>query len=80
MVGGLVKDIILKNTYFIDENLVYDEMASMKSGRFNAPIALLNDKFILVAGGQIGIGKNKFTNIAEVFDIANNKWTQIESM
>ena len=30
MVGGLVKEIILKSTFKLDENLVYDEMAMMK--------------------------------------------------
>lgn len=41
---------------------------------------MLNNKFILAAGGQIATGKNKFTNTVEIYDINNNKWTQIESM
>jgi hypothetical protein len=41
----------MKNTFLIDENLVYEEMAMMKTARFNAPIVLLKDKFILAAGG-----------------------------
>lgn len=35
----------------IDENLIYEEMAMMKVGRYNTPICLLKDKFILAAGG-----------------------------
>lgn len=50
-VGGLVKEIVMKNTFCIDENLVYEEMAMMKTGRFNAPIVLLKDKFVFAAGG-----------------------------
>lgn len=52
MVGGVVKDnIVLRNTYFIDENLVFEEAESMKIARFSSQLALLNDKYIMVAGG-----------------------------
>jgi len=50
-VGGLVKDLILKSVFRIDGNLQYDEMKWMKTGRFCAPIALVNDRLILAAGG-----------------------------
>lgn len=53
MVGGKVNEMILKNTFRLDENLVYDDLASMKTGRFNAPITLIKDKYILTAGGQV---------------------------
>jgi hypothetical protein len=80
MIGGQVKerDLVLKNAWQIDENLVYDELASMKTGRFGTPTANLNDKFILVAGGQIG--KNKFTNLCEIYDVQTNKWVPIDSL
>jgi len=64
----------------IDENLGYHELSNMRAGRFSTPCVLLNDKYILAAGGQIAPGKNKFTNSCEIYDIASNKWTQIESM
>ena len=80
MIGGLVKDIIMKNTFQIDENLVYEEMALMKVGRFNTPVTLLKDKYILAAGGQTSTTKNKFTSSAELFDINSNKWITLESM
>ena len=80
MVGGLVKDMVLKNTFVIDENLVYNELAMMKVGRFSAPLALLNDKYILAAGGHISTAKNKYTNSAELYDIAANKWYSMEPM
>ena len=41
MVGGQVKDLILKNMFRLDENLVYEEMASMKVARFCPPISLV---------------------------------------
>jgi len=50
-VGGLVKDLILKSVFRIDENLQYDEMMVMKTGRFCAPIALVNDRYVVTAGG-----------------------------
>ena len=52
MIGGLVKDLVLRNTFVIDEYLQHNEVASMKTGRFCAPTVILKDNFILVAGGQ----------------------------
>jgi len=80
MIGGLVKDLVLKNCFVINENLVYDELAMMKTGRFSAPVALLNDKYIVVAGGSVSNVKNKFTNLCEIYDIGQNKWVQMENM
>jgi N-acetylneuraminic acid mutarotase len=80
MVGGLVKDLVMKNTYQVDENLVYSELAAMKVGRFNAPIALLRDKCVLVAGGQVNNSKNKFTNAVELYDSLTNKWVVLDSL
>jgi hypothetical protein len=37
MIGGIVKDMVLKNTFVLNENLVYDEVAMMKIGRYSAP-------------------------------------------
>ena len=51
MIGGLVKDIVLRQTFMLDENLYYKEIAMMKVARFSAPITLLKDAFILAAGG-----------------------------
>ena len=55
-------------------------MAMMKVGRFNAPIALLRDKFVIVAGGQVSNSKNKFTNAVELFDSVGNKWLSLDSL
>ena len=70
MVGGLVKDIVLKNTFQIDENLVYEELASMKVARFCPSIALIKDRYVLSAGGCSARGK--FTNACEIFDSQAN--------
>lgn len=72
--------MVLKNTFVLNENLVYDELAMMKNARYSAPIALLNDKFIVVAGGSNSNVKGKFTNSAEIFDIVQNKWTPMENL
>ena len=82
LVGGLVKDLVLKQTYRIDENLLYEEMMVMKTGRFCTPIALVNDRYILAAGGQITPSNkgNYYTNASEVYDIVTNVWTTTGSM
>lgn len=80
MVGGITKDIVLRNLYFVDENLSFEEAPSMKTARYSSQLALLNDKFIFVTGGQTVVDKNKYTNSCEMFDIENNKWFPVESM
>ena len=80
MVGGLVKDLVLKNTFVLNEDLSYEEMSMMKVGRFSAPVSLLNDKYFIVAGGHISTAKNKFTQSVELYDIDGNKWTTMESL
>ena len=52
----------------------------MKVGRFNAPIALLRDKCVIVAGGQVTNSKNKFTNAVELYDSLTNKWASLDSL
>jgi len=49
--GGLFKDVIQKTVFRIDGNLQYDEMMVMKTARFCTPIALVNDRYIIAAGG-----------------------------
>jgi len=73
-----VKDIVLKNTFQIDENLVYDELAMMKVGRYCSAITLLKDQYIVAAGGNIG--KSKYTNSVEIFDSHLNQWVTLNSM
>ena len=76
IVGGLFKDLILKSVFRIDENLQYYEMMVMKTGRFCAPIALVNDRYVVTAGGQISIANkgNYYTNASEVYDTNANVW------
>ena len=80
MVGGLVKDLVLKNTFVIDEYLQHQESTSMKTGRFCAPVTLLKDNFILAAGGQTKNQVKKYTNSVEIFDISKNEWSTLNSM
>jgi len=81
-VGGLVKELILKSTFKIDEDLTYEEMNQMKTGRFNTPIVLVNDRFIVAGGGQINVNNkgNYYTNATEIFDTVNNFWTPVGNL
>jgi hypothetical protein len=75
LVGGVVKDLVLRNTFRLDQSLSYEELSPMKSQRFNTPICLLKDNFILAAGGQTNpSAKLKYTNAVELFDIKKNQW------
>ncbi len=53
----------------------------MRNARFNTPICLVGDSFILAAGGQTNpTNKLKYTNAVEIFDIKNNTWVTLNSM
>ena len=70
-----MKDLVLRNLFRLDQGLNYEEMSSMKMQRFNVPICLLKDNFILAAGGSIGPpSKFKYTNAVEIYDIMKNQW------
>jgi hypothetical protein len=51
MIGGLVKDLVLRQTFMLDENLNYSELSSMKTPRYCPPAVMLMDNYIVVAGG-----------------------------
>lgn len=81
MIGGFVKDLVLRNVFRLDQSLNYTELAGMKMQRFNVPICLLKDNFIVAAGGSIGPpSKFKYTNAVEVYDIMKNQWMAISSL
>lgn len=70
----------MKSTYCLDENLNFSEMSNLKTSRFSAPLVLLNDKFIMTAGGQTSINRNKNTVTSELYEISTNTWTPLDSM
>jgi len=41
----------LKQCFCIDANMTFYDRENMNLGRFNAPLALVRDRFILVCGG-----------------------------
>ena len=51
MIGGQVKDLVLRQTFMLDENLNYGEVGSMKTARYCAPVVMIKDNYIVVAGG-----------------------------
>lgn len=81
MIGGVVKDLVLRNAFRLDQGLNYEELSPMKNQRFNTPICLLRDNFILAAGGQTNpSAKLKYTNAVELFDIKKNQWYTLGSL
>ena len=53
-----------RNCWEIDPNLIVSEKEPMRVGRYNAPLALVRDKYLFVLGGMLG--KNKSTELCEV--------------
>lgn len=83
IVGGIQNDKVLKQTFELTDQLVLRQVASMNVGRFQAPIKLLNERFILAAGGVTSIGpayKDRLTNSCEILDIKQNQWFEIAPM
>ena len=50
----------------------------MKTARFNAPLALVRDRFILVLGGFVS--KHSTTKMTECYDTQLNHWFTIQSL
>ena len=59
----------------IDTDLSMAEVASMRQARFSAPVTLLRDNFILVAGGlTMPSNRNRATTLAEILDLKTMQW------
>jgi hypothetical protein len=71
----LSSDIGLKQCFCIDANMSIYDRESMSMGRYNMPLALVRDRFILACGGQTS--ENTATNTCEAFDIDTNTWFSI---
>ena len=56
----------------IDANMTAYDRESMKNPRFNAPLALIKDRFILALGGFVS--KYNTTKMAECYDTHLNHW------
>jgi hypothetical protein len=70
VIGGLIKDLVLPVTFRLDEELNFDEVGVMSTGRYAAPVTLLADSFILVAGGCVHpTDPLNYTRSTEIFDI-----------
>ena len=64
----------------IDENLRAVDMDSMQSPRFEIPLALVHDRFILAIGGKTSHAANGKTRRCEAYDTLTNHWFQIDSL
>ena len=78
VVGGcqtLTDQVGLRQCLCIDANMTIYDRESMSAGRFNAPLALVRDRFILACGGQTS--ENTATTACEAYDIDTNTWFAI---
>lgn len=50
----------------------------MSLGRFNTPLALIRDRFIIACGGQVN--ESSATSQCEAYDIETNNWFSISSL
>ena len=59
----------------METDLSLAEVANMRQARFNAPITLLRDNFILVAGGlTMPSNKGRATTLCEILDLKTMTW------
>ena len=65
----------LRQCFCIDANMSIYDRESMSIGRFNTPLALIRDRFILACGGQTN--EDAATNTCEAFDVDTNTWFSI---
>lgn len=84
MIGGLQqrfsgRDFVpLPNNRMIDANLNYIEKAPLKIARCSAPLAVVNDRWILAMGGLVG--KDKPTSNVAAFDTTLNQWFSCQDL
>jgi len=62
----------------IDDNLKAFDKEPMKIGRFNIPLALIKDRFILALGGMTS--KSKSTEQCEIYDCLSNNWYPVHNL
>lgn len=75
VVGGIHFDKAQKTTLRIDTDLSMAEVASMRQARFSAPVTLLRDNFILVAGGlTMPNNRSRATTLVEFLDLKTMQW------
>jgi len=56
IVGGMVKGVVLRNTYKLHrKSFELEELQSMQTARYHVPICLVKDNFIIAAGGLASI-------------------------
>lgn len=79
MVGGYRQStsgpVVLQDCLQVDANMTVYEREPMKMARFNAPLALVRDRFLLALGGQTS--RNALTKACECFDTYLNHWFNI---
>ena len=69
---------VLTDMLQIDANMTVYEREHMKTGRFQAPLALVRDRFILALGGFTG--RSTATKTCECYDTTTNYWFNIASL
>lgn len=69
---------VLPDTLQIDANMSVYEKEPMKTARFNAPLALVRDRFVMALGGFTG--RQSTTKTCECYDTWTNYWYNIASL
>ena len=64
----------IRSCALIDENLRTIEMESMQLPRFEIPLALVHDRFILAIGGKTNSTAAGKTRRCEAYDTVSDQW------
>ena len=70
----------LRCCYALNDQLQAVEMDSLQSPRFDIPLALVHDRFILAIGGKTNNSQVGRTRRCEAFDTVANHWFHIDSL
>ena len=68
----------LRECVMLNENLQATQKDQLQSPRFEIPLALVHDRFILAIGGKTN--KTSGTRRCEAYDTVTNHWFQIDSL
>ena len=70
--------VALRDCIHLNENLQATHKDSLQSSRFEIPLALVHDRFILAIGGKTN--KTMGTRRCEAYDTVTNHWFQIDAL
>jgi hypothetical protein len=83
VMGGIQNNQVLNKITIINDQLVTKQVSQLKVARYSVPLALIQDRYVMAAGGVLqttSSSTKKYTNAVELYDVASNQVFQLADM